>query len=78
MYLNGKRILISGGSRGIGRALCERFSEHGCKVAFIYRQNDVAANEVATATKALAIKADISDPKEALTAVEREIGRAHV
>ena len=71
MYLNGKRILISGGSRGIGRALCERFSEHGCKVAFIYRQNDVAANEVATATKALAIKADISDPKEALTAVER-------
>ena len=69
MHLNGKKILISGGSRGIGKALCERFCESGCKVAFIYKQNDEAANEVASATGALAIKADISLPEEALSAV---------
>ena len=71
MYVNGKRILISGGSRGIGKALCERFSEKGAKVAFIYKSNDEAAKEVAAKTGALALKADISISSEALAAVSK-------
>ena len=71
MYVNGKRILISGGSRGIGKALCERFSEKGAKVAFIYKSNDEAAKEVAANTGALALKADISISSEALAAVNK-------
>lgn len=69
MNLNGKRVLISGGSRGIGESLCKSFSESGAKVAFIYKSNEVAARSVASLTKALPIKADISNPVEALSAV---------
>ena len=68
---NKKRVLISGGSRGIGRCLCESFSNSGCKVAFIYKSCDEAANEVASLAGALAIKADVSRADEATKAVAR-------
>ena len=68
---NGKGVLISGGSRGIGRALCESFAKNGYKVAFIYKSNDEAANEVASLTGALAIKADVSVSGEALSAIKK-------
>ena len=71
MNLNGKRVLISGGSRGIGRALCESFAESGCKVAFIYKRSDEMATEVASLTGALAIKADVSQPRGVLDAVKK-------
>ena len=64
-----RRILISGGSRGIGRACVEAFAVSGDRVAFIYRSRDEEAARVAAATGALAIKADISDPNEARRAV---------
>ena len=70
MIKDKKRVLISGGSRGIGKGLCKVFCEHGYKVAFIYRSNDEAAALVAASTGALAIKADISLPYEAKKAVE--------
>ena len=68
---NGKRVLISGGSRGIGRCLCESFANSGYMVAFIYKSSDEAAKEVAALTGALAIKADVSVADEALLAVEK-------
>ncbi len=68
-----KKILISGGSRGIGRACVELFSENDCAVAFIYRENDDAADECALETGAYAIKADISDPIEAEYAYKKAI-----
>ena len=64
-----KRILISGGSRGIGRALTEAFSQNGDKVAFIYKSNHEAAQAVAQATGAKAICADVSSPDEVRRAV---------
>ena len=75
-----RRILISGGSRGIGRACVEAFTAggDGCdRVAFLYRSRDEEAAQVAAATGALAIKADISDPEEvrrALATVETALG----
>lgn len=56
-----KRVLITGGSRGIGRAIVERFSSDGCRVAFIYEKNDAAAQKTASDFGALAIKCDLSD-----------------
>ena len=67
---NEKRVLISGGSRGIGRCLCECFASSGYNVAFIYKSNDEAASEVSSLTGALAIKADVSRADEALSAVK--------
>jgi 3-oxoacyl-[acyl-carrier protein] reductase len=55
-----KRVLVSGGSRGIGRACVEYFCAQGDAVAFIYRQNDDAAAELTARTGARAIKADLS------------------
>ena len=72
-----KRVLISGGSRGIGRALVEAFAAHGYAVAFLYRSRDTEAAEVAAATGALALKADISDPeavRSALANAEAALG----
>lgn len=60
-----KKILITGGSRGIGRACVDLFSQNDCAVAFVYRENDDAADECALETGAYAIKADLSDPVEA-------------
>jgi len=69
MNLNGKRVLISGGSRGIGESLCKRFTESGAKVAFIYKSNDDAARSVSYLTGALRIKADISEPSQVADAI---------
>ena len=55
-----RRVLVSGGARGIGRACVEYFCAQGDKVAFIYRQSDDAATALAAQTGAYAIKADVS------------------
>ncbi len=57
-----KKVLITGGSRGIGRATVEAFSELGYKVAFIYARDAEAAKSLADSTGAFAVKADVSDP----------------
>ena len=64
-----RRVLISGGSRGIGRAIVEAFAANGDNVAFLYRSRDEEAAQVAAATGAEAIKADVSDPMEARRAI---------
>lgn len=69
------RILITGGSRGIGRALVERFSTPENKVAFIYRSSHTEAKQLADACGAIAICADISNPKIAKIATEEAISR---
>lgn len=43
--LDGKTAFISGGSRGIGRALCDIFAREGADIAFSYHSNEEAAKE---------------------------------
>ena len=53
-----KSVLITGGTRGIGRAMVELFSKKGYKVAFTYKSSDKAAAALSEQTGAIAIKAD--------------------
>jgi len=68
--LSGKSALVTGGSRGIGRAIALRLATQGADVAFSYRGNEAAAKDaVATieglGRRAVAIQADASEPEAA-------------
>jgi 3-oxoacyl-[acyl-carrier protein] reductase len=68
--LSGKTALITGGSRGIGRAIAVRLAGQGADVAFSYRGNKSAAADAvgeiqALGRKGLAVQADVSDPDAA-------------
>ena len=64
MTVQGRIALVTGGSRGIGRAIVETLARNGAKVAFVYNSNMAAAEEVVTALaaeghEAWAIQADV-------------------
>ncbi|MBQ8309957.1 MAG: 3-oxoacyl-ACP reductase FabG [Clostridia bacterium] len=63
------KVLITGGSRGIGAACVRAFCRRGDCVAFIYRTSSEAANALAEETGAIALRADISDADQARAAV---------
>jgi len=44
MRFEGKTAIVTGGSRGIGRACVERLAAEGAKVAFVYQSNQQAAD----------------------------------
>jgi len=78
--LDGKVALVTGGSRGIGRACCEALAEHGATIVVNYVKGEAAAKEVADAIVAKGGKADIQgfdvgDSKACETAVEDVIKR---
>ena len=65
------KILITGGSRGIGAACVRRFAERGDRVVFFYRNADAAAQELVSACGADAVRVDVSDPVAVRAAVAR-------
>jgi len=74
--LAGKVVLVTGGSRGIGRAVVETFAAEGADVTFLFRDNKAAADEVVAAGRAAgqpiaAEQADVRDAQACAEAVER-------
>ena len=64
MTVQGRIALVTGGSRGIGRAIVETLARNGAKVAFVYNSNSAAAEDVVQALaaeghEAWAIQADV-------------------
>jgi len=63
MTLAGKTAVVTGGSRGIGRAIVRRLARDGARVVFSYRRNKAAAVELALeAAGSVAVRVDQADP----------------
>jgi len=78
LTLAGKTALVTGGSRGIGRAICLRLASRGASVAVNYVRNDAAAQEVVTeiqemGASAVALQGDVAVPAQAEDVVRRAI-----
>lgn len=55
--LKGKTAVVTGGSRGIGKAICLKFAENGADIAFLYAGNRGKAEETLQELEALGVKA---------------------
>ena len=68
--LEGKTALVTGGSRGIGRAIAVEFARAGAEVVVGYRSGTEEAESVATEIGGRAVQADVADPEQAKALVE--------
>jgi 3-oxoacyl-[acyl-carrier protein] reductase len=78
--LSGKSAVVTGGSRGIGRAIAVRLARQGADVCFSYRANAAAAAETAAAVEALGrqalqVEGDVSEPDSAQALVGAALER---
>ena len=73
--LESKVAIITGGSRGIGKSICETFAQNGCDVAFTYNNSKDSAETLvkelnSTGVKAKSYKSDASNFNDATKLVE--------
>ena len=84
--MSGKTAVVTGGSRGIGRAICLELARRGANVVFSYAGNTAAAEKTLEELKALgvearAIQGNVADPAAAKTLVDtavKELGGIHI
>jgi 3-oxoacyl-[acyl-carrier protein] reductase len=77
----GKTVIVTGGSRGIGRAIVDLFAAEGADVTFFYRSDAAAADEAVAAARSAsravsALKVDVRDSAACRDAVESVVERS--
>src|SRR6185436_3260164 len=78
---SGKVAIVTGGSRGIGRAIVQALAREGAKVAFTYVQNKAAADEIVNGDTILAFQADVANfdqAKDLVKQVKERFGRIDI
>ena len=84
--MSGKNAVVTGGSRGIGRAICLELARRGANVVFSYAGNTAAAEKTLEELKALGVEAravqgNVADPAAAKTLIDtavKELGGIHI
>ncbi len=84
--LENKSALITGGVRGIGKAIAREFCKNGCNVMICYRSNETAAQETLEelkefGTQVILLKGDVADSfhsEEAVSRAKEAFGRLDV
>ena len=80
LSLEGRAALVTGGSRGIGRAICGHFGLLGARVAVNYLRDEATARETVAQVEraggeAFAARADVARPEEAARLVDETAAR---
>ena len=78
MSMKGKTAIVTGGSRGIGRAICLELARRGANVVFSYAGNTVAAEDTlaqlqALGVKTFALQGDVTDAQAAKVLVDAAV-----
>lgn len=76
-----KVVLVTGGSRGIGKAICEKFAKEGYTVAVNYEKSEEKASSLAEKIGGRAYRADVSNYEEVSSMfdkIERELGNVDI
>src|SRR5579884_9092 len=78
MLFSEKVAIVTGGSRGIGRAIVTALAREGARVAFTYAQNKTLADELANGDTVIAFQADAANmdqAKDVVKQVKERFGR---
>jgi len=81
MLFQNKTAIVTGGSRGIGRALVQGLAREGARVAFTYSQNKALADEIANGDAILGFQADVANfeqAKDLVRGLKERFGRIDI
>jgi 3-oxoacyl-[acyl-carrier protein] reductase len=81
MQFEGKSAIVTGGSRGIGRAIVQALAREGAKVAFTYASNKAMADEIANGDTVIGYQADVTSVEQAkalVKEVKEKFGRIDI